>query len=238
MFGFLKNRARSSASNKISKEITENIGKIATQLAKGKRNEEETRRWCVDMLRSAFGYKDHELETELSVLGKRADIALLDGEKVIAVIECKAATVELTHSAINQVANYAAALGTEWAIVTNGRQWMMFRVTPKRGSAPDVWLLFSVDILDDDGLSKEDVGFLYLLTKKSILSGETLQAHHQRQLTSFENLRDALNTPEVISMITTRLVSNYKAKHGISLNPDQESVKELFLDIIDIIEES
>ena len=82
---------KKSRLSKINKEFKQQISRIATQIAKGKRNEEETRRWCVDILRSAMGYKDSDIETELTVLGRRVDIALKDSDKVFMVIECKAA---------------------------------------------------------------------------------------------------------------------------------------------------
>ena len=233
MLGFLKNRTKKATNKKLGDEISQNIGRIAIQIAKGKRNEEETRRWCVDMIRSAFGYKDSDIETELSVLGQRVDIALLDDEKVIAVIECKAATVALSNSAINQAANYAIALGTEWAVTTNGHHWMMFHVSPARGGEPIVSMLFDVEVLDDDGLSKSDTDSLCLLTKQSISSGDTKRAYHQENIMSFENIKAAIVSPEIVSAVAEKLKSTYKSQHGVSVDSDNDSVREVLEWMVD-----
>jgi len=238
MLGFFKKRNRKTVNAKIVKEISGNIGRIATQIARGKRNEEETRRWCVDMVRSAFGYKDDEIETELTVLGQRVDIALLDGRRVIAVIECKAATLTLGMPAINQAANYAMALGAEWAITTNGHQWLMFHVIPKNGAEPDIHMIFDVQVLDDDGLSKEDVNNLYFITKQAILSGETKQAWHENNLLSFENIKEVVTSPEVIALVAEKLKTTYKAKHGVTLDPDKDSIREVFEWVVENAEQS
>ena len=234
----LKKRSKRFVSSKINKEISSHIGRIANQIAKGKRNEEETRRWCVDMLRYAFGYTDKEIETEASVLGKRVDIALLDGEKIIAVIECKAATVRLGGAAINQAANYAVALGAEWSIVTNGHQWMMFHVVPVRGSEPVINMMFDVSVLDEDGLSKEDVSYLYLITKQAILSGETKMVFHENEILSCNNIKNALSSPEVISVISEKLKSSYEAEHNVVVDADQAILKNILEFVIDDFENS
>lgn len=238
MISFFKNRSKRTANAKIGKEISNNIGRIAMQIAKGKRNEEETRRWVVDMVRSAFGYKDNEIETELTVLGKRVDIALLDNQRVIAVIECKAATVQLNEAAVNQVSNYTAALDAEWGILTNGNRWILFHVIPRKGREPEINQLFDIEVLDDDGLSKDDINSLYLLTKQAILSGETKMAYHEGFILSGDNIKEAISSPEILANIAEKLKSSYKSKHGVSIDPDKELLRELIELAIDDFDNS
>lgn len=239
MFGFLTKHSQSRAKNKIGKEISERIGKIATQIAKGKRNEEETRRWCVDILKTGFGYKDTEIETELSVLGKRVDIALMDGERVIAVVECKAATVAINSAAINQAANYAVALSAEWAIVTNGHQWKMFYVVPHKGREPDAFYIFEIDILDEDGLSKDDIGALYLMTKKAILSGEAKMEWYLTEAKSLDSMREVLLEEHFLTMLAARLEQRYQEKKGIAVKISPNHIQDninLIFDVMDGLE--
>lgn len=229
---------KKSRLNKINKEFTQQIGRIAEQIAKGKRNEEETRRWCVDLLRSAMGYKDADIETELSVLGQRVDIALKNSDKVFMVIECKAATVKLGDAAINQAATYAVALGAEWAVVTNGNTWMLFHVMPSKGGEPDLWLVFDVEILDDDGLSKEDVEYLNLLTKEAVLSGDTKQTFHNGNCLSFDAIRSAICSGPILSEIVRKIESEYKTKTGANVSITEDQLSEVLSWMIDISEEA
>lgn len=238
MIGFFKARSKRSVSAKINKEISESIGRIAKQIANRRRNEEETRRWVIDMMRAAFGYKDDDITAELSVLGKRVDVALLYKESVIAVIECKAASVQLNSAAVNQVANYAIALHAEWAILTNGNRWMLLHVTPRKGFEPGILQIFDIEILDDDGLSKSDVDDLYLISKQAIISGETKASFHQENILSEDRLKDAITSPDIVSAIAEKLKASYKIEHGVSVDADKDLLREVLEAAIDEFENS
>lgn len=82
----------------INQELLNHIERLAKMVAKGNRNEEETRRWVVDVLRTAFGYTDDQIETEMKALGKRVDIAIKLKEKVLLVIECKASNINRAYA--------------------------------------------------------------------------------------------------------------------------------------------
>lgn len=237
MFFGLGKISKKSRLNKINKEFATQIGRIATQIAKGKRNEEETRRWCVDLLRSAMGYKDSEIETELSVLGQRVDIALKKGNHVFMVIECKAATMKLNNAAICQAANYAVALGADWAVVTNGHTWMLFHVAPVRGGEPELVMVFDVSILDDDGLSKDDVGCLYLLTREAVTSGETMQSFHEVNCMMPERLMAAMSCDEAVSAVVRRLESDYRTSMGAAVTITHDEVRTLVTDLLEALHE-
>lgn len=157
----------------------------------------------------------------------------MNGEHVIAVIECKAATVTLNLAAVNQAANYAIALGAEWSVVTNGHHWIMFHVSPSKGREPEVQMIFDIQILDEDGLSKEDTENLYLLTKQSILSGETKSVYHRENLFSFDNIRAAISSPEIVNAVANQLKKTYRTQHGIDVEPDLESLREVLSWMVD-----
>jgi predicted type IV restriction endonuclease len=219
----LKNIKRRNSFKKIDKGFKSQIGRIASLVASGKRNEEETRRWCIDVLKTAMGYKDSEIETESKVLGQRVDIALKNNGKVFLVIECKAATVKLNQAAINQAATYAVGLGAEWAVVTNGHNWMLYHVSPTKGIEPDVIEIFNVSILDEDGISEDDAYYLYLLTSESIFSGETKQAFHDINCLSYANIQAAINNKDVLNLICKNMEANYRKNMGVAVDvsPDE-----------------
>ena len=147
----------------IGKGFKDNIGRLAKTISKGKRNEDETRRWIIDVLKEGLGYTEDDIETECTVLGKRADIVLMNGKQILAVIECKSANVQIKQTAINQAANYAIALGTEWAIATNGQSWGLYHVEQGKNNSPEIVELFSIELLDEDGISKDDISSLAML---------------------------------------------------------------------------
>jgi predicted type IV restriction endonuclease len=92
-------------------------------------SEERIRMWCVDVLRTALGYKDADLDYEVSATNKKIDIAVKHEDAVILVIECKRREM-LKESDRQQALNYAMSRSAEWAVVTNGRTWELLRVIP------------------------------------------------------------------------------------------------------------
>lgn len=229
--------SKKSKIKKIGKEFQQQVGRIAMQLSKGRRNEEEARRWCVDLLKSpAMGYKEEDIETEARVLGKRVDIALKDDGRIFMVIECKAATVNINGNAINQAASYAVGLGAEWAAVTNGHNWCLYHVSATKGVEPDITEIFDISILDEDGVSEDDSYYLYLLTRFAIDSGETKELFHEINCTSVSRMRAAVLSDETVRLICKNLEDNYKEKMGISIAVDESEVYEFFEEMFDIIE--
>ena len=61
----------------INKGFSDNIGRLAKMISKGTRNEDETRRWIIDVLKQGFGYTDDDIETEYKALGQRVDLSLI-----------------------------------------------------------------------------------------------------------------------------------------------------------------
>lgn len=96
-------------------------------------SEEQVRVWCIDALRLALGYKDDEIDTECKVLSGRIDIAIKKNGRILVVIECKRILSKLGNSVRDQAGTYAATLSADWAVVTNGDIWKLYRVTPRNG---------------------------------------------------------------------------------------------------------
>jgi hypothetical protein len=125
-------------------------------------SEGEVRRWCIDVLRTVLGYEDGDLDTEMAALGQRIDIAIKHDGKVIAIVECKNVRHKLPQSARDQAVMYAANKSADWAVLMNGQDWGLYRVIPVKGHDPRVVEVFSISLLDDDGLSDWDVERMYL----------------------------------------------------------------------------
>ena len=205
----------------INDGLMSHIERLAKMVAKGSRNEEETRRWVVDVLRTGFGYTDDHIETEMKALGKRVDIAIKIKGKVMLVIECKASSINLNDSATRQAANYATALGSEWAAVTNGQKWLLYHVSPRQGEEPEVIEIFDVEVLNEDGISKYDIEMLYLLTEEALIDGEGLSPYHVRQCASYDNVIETIiNSENILNVICNELRDKYKEKTGVLVDED------------------
>ena len=214
--------------SRINKGLSDNIGRLAKMISKGTRNEDETRRWIIDVLKQGFGYTDDDIETEYKALGQRVDIVLMENGSVFAVIECKAVNIDIKQRAINQAANYATSLGAEWAIVTNGQAWGLYHVATENCNTPEIIEVFFVELLDEDGISKDDVELLYLITKKAFFSGETEGAYHDARIYNEKYLLDTLFSDSVTKAVAKELAKRYKKDCGVVFEDiDPAYIKEL-----------
>jgi predicted Zn finger-like uncharacterized protein len=202
-------------------------------LADTSSSEEDIRVWCIDAIRDGLGWTSDDIDTELSTLGKRVDIALKHKGDVRVVIECKNTRTKLSDGVLAQAASYAMGLSAEWALITNGVGWKFYRVLPVAGQNPQVMPLFDIALLDEDGISDSDVDSLYLLTQRALLSGETEDAYHVMNCTSERRLLRALASDRVNKAIQRELTEVYTAELGrdpkISSELVGEQIRELFL---------
>lgn len=220
MIGLLKNFATQPVEKKIEASIKKQISRLIKQVDSGKRNEEETRLWIIDFLKNGLGYTNEEIETEAKMLGRRADIVLKESDRIFLVIECKAASVKLTKAAIIQAAAYAISVGANWAVVTNGQRWRLFHVSPTKGVEPDITQLFDIELLDEDGVSKDDVFHLSLLEKTSLNRGKAHDLYHTINAVSIKRIRDEISHPDVVRVLCKRLEERYKKHMGVAVAVD------------------
>ena len=223
---------------KLQTKFASQITRIAGQIAKGNRNEEETRRWCVDMIRGTMGYGDHDIETECTILGKRIDIALKINGNIEVIIECKAAGINLNQAAVNQAANYATSCGVEFIVVTNGHNWQMHHVSiPQKGGDPIIQQLFDVYLLDSDGVSADDAYLLYLLSKDSIKSEETMSFYHEVNSLSSIFFLKALRDKEVLMAIAKSHRKIYQQEMSYDVGAEIEGAELFVSEVEDIYQQ-
>lgn len=189
-------------------------------------SEEEVRRWCVDVLRTVLGYDDADLDTEMAALGQRIDIAVKHDGKVILIIECKNIRHKLPNSARDQAVMYAANKSADWAVVTSGQDWALYRIIPVKGHDPRVVEVFNISLLDDDGLSEWDVERMYLLTKRALLRGESEKEFHLVQCLDNQRMLLAMSSERVILSTRKFLIQSYKKEFGETVRLTAEDVRE------------
>jgi hypothetical protein len=188
-------------------------------------SEERIRLWCVDVLRTALGYKDADLDYELSATNKKIDIAIKHADGVIMVIECKKRDT-LKESDRQQALNYAMSRSAEWAVVTNGRTWELLRVIPVKGQNPESVCVFNISLLDEDGLSSYDVERMYLLTKKALLKGETEIEFHLAKCFDRNRIVSAMFTDRAVAAIRRSLTESYRKEFKQRLKISTDDVFE------------
>ena len=102
-------------------------------------NETRTRQVLIDPLLAALGWDvsdPDQVELEYDVRGRRADYALLQNQKPVAVIEAKRLGKQLIDDSTMQAVNYANTAGIDYMVVTNGDEWNMYSVF-ERGAIED-----------------------------------------------------------------------------------------------------
>ena len=177
-------------------------------------SEEQVRVWCIDVLKAALGYDSSQIDTEVCALGQRIDIALKDDGKIFLVIECKNPRSRLNSSVRDQAVMYAVNKSADWAVVTNGAIWKLWRVVPRKGLDPIALPVFDIALLDDDGVSDTDVSHFYLLTHRALFNGETTAEFHRQEAASDERLLKAICSDRVIGAVCKSLLESYQEESG------------------------
>lgn len=197
-----------------------------------KSSEEQVRVWCVDVLRTALGYSDEQLDTECKVMGGRVDIAIKNDETILLVIECKNIRSRLRHTVREQAGMYAATLSAPWAVITNGDIWKLYRVTPQRGKSPRLDLVFDLALLDEDGVSDVDAEHLYLLSHRALSSGDTEKQYHSVRCTSPTKIFETLFSERVVKALRLELKQSYEEQTGQKIKLTDEDAEEALNDLL------
>lgn len=199
-------------------------------------SEEQVRVWCMDVLRTALGFEDSQLDTECRVMGGRVDIAVKYEDAVILVIECKNVRSRLRNNVREQAGVYAATLSAPWAVVTNGDIWKLYRVCPQKGKSPHMILVFDVALLDEDGVSEADAAHLYLLSNRALSSGDTEREYHEVCCCSPARTYEALFSDRVASALRIELSRSYKEECEQNVRLTDDAVIESLHDLLTPLE--
>ncbi|MEO6710573.1 MAG: type I restriction enzyme HsdR N-terminal domain-containing protein [Planctomycetota bacterium] len=154
-----------------------------------------------DLLSEVFGYDKYaELTSEHAIRGTYCDLAIHFDGKLQLLIEVKAIGSALQDRHVKQTIDYAANQGVEWVVLTNGIEWVLFRVIFKKPIEKEEVVhinLCEIDLRDEADLEK-----LYLLTRAG-LSKDALTEFRDRQDATNRFLLAAilLNSDAVMSAI-------------------------------------
>lgn len=151
-----------------------------------------------DMMADILGYEKYvEISTEFAVKGTYVDLAVKVGKEVHFLVEAKAIGVELKDLHVRQAIDYGANQGVEWAILTNGAVWRIYRIEFKKPIShvlvAEVDLL-AVNIKDDDA-----VQFFANLCKEGFAKSQMDEFYEQHQATNKHTLAVVLMSEKMLS---------------------------------------
>jgi len=223
-------RSRSTLRKEATERVLDGFRILHARLKKLKENprssEDDVRVWCRGVLTVALGYSESDIALEQTVLGNFADMLVSDTGTVLFVIECKKLGVKLGKQARDQAVGYALNLCTPWAVLTNGDIWRLFRVIQSPGKHPEIYEVFDVALLDEDGVSEADADKLYLLTKRCMTTREIEDEWEKEHASSTQRLMKALFSKRVVSALRIELNESYKVDFDKIADLDDDLTRE------------
>jgi hypothetical protein len=123
-------------SKRVTTRIASELKRYQPILADAKRrdiSESDTVRIVTDMLADVLGYdKYQEITAEFNIRGTYVDLAVRVATDIRFLVEVKAIGIELKDIHVKQAIDYGANQGIEWAILTNGTIWRIYKILFKQ----------------------------------------------------------------------------------------------------------
>ena len=169
---------------------------LVEQVAKSDGNEAETRRRVERIFESVMGYDLDHLSREHAIKGagttEHVDFAMQaergPDAKAIVMVELKRVGVDLAPKHLRQACSYAINAGSEWILLTNGREWRLYHV--EFGQPP------ITKLVEQWNLMKDDIGSLAkkfdLICLKSLRKGSLDDLWKKTQVLAPESILAAL----------------------------------------------
>lgn len=181
--------------------ISEGVKRYRTILAQAKKrdvSESDTVVIIGDMLADVLGYEKYiEVSTEFAIKGTYVDLAVKVGKEVYFLVEAKAIGVELKDIHVRQVVDYGANQGVEWAVVTNGIVWRVYRIEFKKPISHS--LIAEVNLLDADSKDAGVAEFFSNLCKEGFAKSQMEEFYEQHQATNSHTLAAVLLSDQMLN---------------------------------------
>lgn len=185
---------------KIKKRIVENLKKyqrIIKNATVKDVNESDTAVIVTDMISDIFGYdKYSDISTETAINGTYCDLGISINKKIKFLIELKAIGLELKDNHIKQAVDYAVNKGINWAILTNAREWHIYKVVFAKPIGKELVCEFQINKMNTR--SEKDIETLFSLTKEGISKSALDDFYDQSQTTNKYVLGNLLTSDEII----------------------------------------
>lgn len=164
-------------------------------------NESDTRLIVTDLLSRGLGYDTYrDITTEYQVRGTAVDYGLkIDGE-LVAFIEVKKIGTRLNgKSHLSQVLSYATQQGVEWAILTNGRQWHVYRLT--KSFPTNITKVIEVDLMDESTPLASKVNSMFAISREGMARGVLDDFYEEQAVNAPDLIAQVLVSEEVLKVV-------------------------------------
>lgn len=157
-----------------------------------------------DILADVFGYdKYSELTSEQQIKGTFCDLAIKLNEKIVFLIEVKAAGIELNETHLRQVVNYGAHQGVKWIVLTNSLDWKLHYINDGLPISFDEVSSFNLSNLNLR--NEEDLKRMFLLSVEGASSHAMATFHQHSQLLNKYTVTQVLLTEPVLMTVRREL---------------------------------
>lgn len=193
---------------KVEKRLAKEIPVFRRRLKKIRdrdANEANTVTVVNDMLEKVFGFdKDSEIIREYPIGGKFCDLAIKIAHKVKYLIEVKAGGSKLKEDGIKQVVNYGAHEGIPWVVLTNGNDWILYKISfKKRKIERGEVVRFS--FIDLNHRNMQDLEKVFVLCKKGVSKKLMHDVYEYKRIVNSSVLVKVLLSKETLLSIRKQL---------------------------------
>ncbi len=200
------------------KATVKKFQKPLTDLVARDANEGDTRLLVTDILCEALGYDKYEdLTTEYQVKTDFADYGVRIDKQLVAFIEVKRCAQVLNQKHLHQVQSYAVNEGVEWMVLTNGRNWQLWHMTPGLPVLMD--MVLDIDLLSGETLAQKADGMFYM-SREAFKRKAVDDLWRQRAATSAKAVARILMSEKVIEEVRKEL------RRQTGFNADGQQIEE------------
>lgn len=151
-----------------------------------------------DMMADVLGYEKYvEISTEFAVKSTYVDLAVKVGSEIHFLVEAKAIGVELKDIHVRQAIDYGANQGIEWAILTNGAVWRIYKIEFKKPISHV--LVTEIDLLAISVKQDDAVQFFANLCKEGFAKSQMDEFYEQHQATNKHTIARVLLSDKMLN---------------------------------------
>lgn len=198
--------------DKARERVTKGLRRFKSVAQKARANgakESDTRIIVSSIISDVLGWDAFDnLTGEFRIKGNFADFVIRKDGKHFVIVEVKAIGSRLNDNHLYQAVSYAASVGVEWVILTNGAEWQLHRVLFNKPVEKE--LVFEVSLINEDMKPKDKTDLLYLLTPDAQRKDELEVFYQRKRALSASNLAKLMLSESVL----TKLRAEIKADSG------------------------
>jgi predicted type IV restriction endonuclease len=156
--------------------------------------------------------------TEYKIRGQYADYGIRINDKICAFIEVKAINIALNQNHLFQVASYAVHEGVDWAILTNGNVWQLYRIEDTKPIK--LALVTSIDLFDKELRFPAKCLAFAAFHKKSLVSKYIDKLWKEKSCVNPETVRRIITSKQGVEFIRKQI----RRQSGYRVEASQVSV--------------